>query len=839
MKRIYKLIRSGITFVAKAIARMDAFFEKYRVYSVACIALVVIVSIMLSNSFYQPRVYSNYTRSVSTSIRMVGDQVLRFEFDAKKSRLSSVIFNKDVSKSRLSETDTIELSIYDDEGVLIDSREAFLYHPHRSYVSVNFTGLNLDVGKRYVAEIRVNRLSPSSVLFLKMHSVFTLDYVQSDLSSNDEPLGFSYVPDASYRYSILSFLSMAVHISVIIAAVILLFFERLRKSRVFCEIYRVSGIIMFLYIFTEMLNVARDNSLQFLFPFNSKTVLLITAAMLIMVIVYLTFYMITSHGTLSMLLTSALVFALGYVNHSKIVMRGDPLVPWDIFAAGVAAKCSSQYDFRVTVQFVASFLMVGIILLMIRLTHQKRITSVRARLIVGLLTLCVVVAMTFGFITNEKLHEKMDISYPLYPPLESFNENGTILSFFLHFNNIAPKGTLDNSPELTADIIEKYVRIADEMNLYRHVSASGIKPNVICIMSESYADLRMIRDFETSEPVMPYYDSILPETYHGELQVSIFAGGTSNTEFEFLTGYSVSGLLAGSSVYTFYIKEETDAMPFLFKQNGYKTIALHPFDAEWWDRNRVYPLLGFDEYISQEDFADPELVRRFISDKSAFQRIIDEYEEKESAQPLFAFCVTMQNHADYSIRWDNQKYDIKLKSFEDYQFPFAENYLSLLRESDDALKLLIEYFRQEKEPTIIVFFGDHLATLDHGFYDLLLDTNINQITAEESIPMYSTPYFIWSNYDLKTGYAGLTSPNFLGQTILDLSGIQSPEQRACLRVLKTKISAISALAVFDRDGTPWINQEDLKEEILTIIRDYEKLQYGEIYYNAIKQEEDE
>ena len=172
----------------------------------------------------------------------------------------------------------------------------------------------------------------------------------------------------------------------------------------------------------------------------------------------------------------------------------------------------------------------------------------------------------------------------------------------------------------------------------------------------------------------------------------------------------------------------------------------------------MYPLLGFDEYISQEDFADPELVRRFISDKSAFQRIIDEYEEKESAQPLFAFCVTMQNHADYSIRWDNQKYDIKLKSFEDYQFPFAENYLSLLRESDDALKLLIEYFRQEKEPTIIVFFGDHLATLDHGFYDLLLDTNINQITAEESIPMYSTPYFIWSNYDLKTGYAGLTSP---------------------------------------------------------------------------------
>jgi phosphoglycerol transferase MdoB-like AlkP superfamily enzyme len=633
---------------------------------------------------------------------------------------------------------------------------------------------------------------------------------------------------------------MLVHVAFVVLATAILFFERLRKSRVFCELYRPGIIVVFLYIFTEMLNIARDDSLQFLFPFSRKSTLMIGMAVLIVVIIYLFVYFLTSSGTVSIFISAVLIFTLGYVNHSKIVMRGDPFVPWDIYAAGVAAKCSSQYDFRITVQFISSFFLIAVILLMIRLTHQPRIKSIRVRIIGLLLTIVAGTAFTFGFLINTDLHKKMDISYPMYPPLESFNENGTILSFFLHLNNIKPKGIVDNSPDLTADIIEKYVDIADQLNLDRQVANPEIKPNVIVVMSESYADLRMIRDFETSEPVMPYYDSILNDTLHGELQVSVFAGGTSNTEFEFSTGYSVSGLLAGSSVYTFYVKDDFEnAIPYLFKNQGYRTVAIHPFDSQWWDRDSAYPKLGFDDYISQEDFIDPKIIRRFISDESAFLRIIEEYEEVDKEQPFFAFCVTMQNHADYSIRWDNQKYDIQLTSFKEYDFPFAENYFSLLRESDDALKVLIEYFRKIKEPTIIVFFGDHLATLDHGFYDLLLDTNVNQITAEESIPLYSTPYFIWSNYDLPVGYGGKTSPNFLGQTVLDFAGIDSPDQRACLRVLREKISAINALAVFDTNGSPWLNTENMDERIMEMIRDYERIQYGGIFYSKEEVEESE
>ena len=78
---------------------------------------------------------------------------------------------------------------------------------------------------------------------------------------------------------------------------------------------------------------------------------------------------------------------------------------------------------------------------------------------------------------------------------------------------------------------------------------------------------------------------------------------------------------------------------------------------------------------------------------------------------------------------------------------------------------------------------------------------------------------------------GVTSPNFLGQTVLDLAGLESPDERACLRYLQTKISAITALAVFDKDGTPIFNADLLPSNIQQIINDYEFIEYGEIYYS--------
>jgi len=831
-------IKSFMKILAKKIKQADQFLIDKKIYQFTCVVIVIVVSLLLINSFNRIITYSNYAQAKTSGILMEENQSVSFVFEAKKSKLTSLSLYKDMKKSRLDASDTLDISFSDDSGNVIYTKQAFLFHPHRNYVTVDLDSLRLRPGQLYTVQITVSNLSKGSVLYLETHSINTFAQIAQDNpdvdnkdNSYDVPVGYSYVPNVSYHYSILSPLSLSVHLVLLIAAVVLLFFKRLLQSRVFKEFYRAICISLFLYLILEILNVARHDSLQFLFPFSWRYMFIIACGLAIIVLIYTVLYFILGRSTLAMLITSLIVFALGYTNHTKIVMRGDPFMPWDIYAAGIAAKVSSKYDFRITVQFVASLFMVAIILIMIRLTYCKKIAYLKVRIVGIIISLTLALCFAFGVIMNVALHEKMNISYPLYPPLESYNENGTIFSFFLHLNNINAKGEVDNSPQLTVDIISKYKKMAEDMDLDKSVVKHDVQPNVICIMSESYGDLRFIRDIETSEALMPFFDSIKQDTMYGELQVSVFAGGTCNTEFEFLTGYSVSGLLAGSSVYTFYLDEEVNAMPAIFKNEGYTTIAIHPFDSQWWDRETAYPLMGFDEFISAEDFIEPTYVRQFISDKSAFERVIEEYEKNKGEGPIFTFCVTIQNHADFSKRWDNEAYNLQIENFQDYDFPYAENYFSLLRESDDALEELIGYFQNVDEPTIIVFFGDHLPQLDFGFYDAVLDTDISQISAAESLPMYETPYFVWANYELPVGYQGKTSPNFLGQTILDLAGIKSPDERACLRVLQTKISAISSLAIFDLEGSPWMSAENIDENILEILHDYERIQYGSIYYS--------
>jgi len=77
----------------------------------------------------------------------------------------------------------------------------------------------------------------------------------------------------------------------------------------------------------------------------------------------------------------------------------------------------------------------------------------------------------------------------------------------------------------------------------------------------------------------------------------------------------------------------------------------------------------------------------------------------------------------------------------------------------------------------------------------------------------------------------------LGQKVLDLSGIESPAQRACLRVLNTKIAGMSALVIYDHDGKAYFNLQGLDEETLEIINDYEQIQYSSIFMNNAEEED--
>lgn len=845
MKKLKKIIET--------IKNIDGRLKKYFVYEIVFALAFLVMFVAFFDCFSANKVFMNYDPEKNSTVQVSAGTSFSQSFEAQGSTLKSLRLMINPSKTKLKTSDKINVVISDSEGNVLMDGHYFLYNSTRAYVPIDCDNLDLDKGEKYTIKINLDDVDKKSVLSLRVHQQSSLNLDNADIPYEDitmdeetdeiypqiildEANGYQKLINITYYYKTTDYVYTIIHLVVYTLFVAFAFMRKPLQNRLIAEIYKGFGIALILYLFAEILNVKSHRGIRIFAPFTLKHWFVLLSAFIIVIAFYFLIYMVTSSSTIAAIATAVCCALIAYTNHAKLVMRGDSFMPWDLFSAGIAVKTGSTYYFHVTLNFVVSIVLLVAFACFVRITYLSRYKYNREHFAMIAFSVTFFAMAALGLVFNQKVLNKLNIYYEVNPPIQSYNENGTYMAFLYHLNNLGANGSDLNSPEATLNLEYQYEAKVHEMGIDAKVNTSNVKPNVICIMSEAYCDLDNIRELDTSEPVTPFFDELCANTRNGELAVSIFGGGTCNTEFEFLTGYSMSSLLPGSSVYTFYVNSEIEALPHLFRDNGYRTVALHSFDGDWWDRREKYPLLGFDEFYTRDDF-DPDTtsyVRRYISDMDTFHKITDIYDETED--PLFLFCVTMQNHADFSMKYDNMKYDIKLNNVlnqDGEHFEYAENYLSLLRESDDALRYLIEYLENCDEPTIVVFFGDHYPTLDTEFYDAFLTTEIGSITIDESLPLYSTSYFVWANYDIgdSLGEDGIISPNFLGQDILDMAGIKSPASRACLRVLHENISAISALAVYDENGVPYKYSEELPEHLQKLIDDYSFIQYGLIYYN--------
>jgi len=358
------------------------------------------------------------------------------------------------------------------------------------------------------------------------------------------------------------------------------------------------------------------------------------------------------------------------------------------------------------------------------------------------------------------------------------------------------------------------------------VSEEIVRPNVIAIMCESFADLQAIGDFATNMPVTPFIDSMTTDVIKGTAFVSTYGGGTANSEFEFLTGNSMAFLPTGSIPYQQFIDEKTGSLAWILKDFGYQTIAVHPFDASGWNRPSVYEDLGFDQFLSFDDFTDPLMLRSYVSDEASYDKLIELYETKPEGQPLFLFNVTMQNHGGYVPRNDNFEAPIKLSGFE-ASYPETEEYLSLANASDAALEDLVSYFAAQDEPTVIVFFGDHLPKLKDAFYSDILDKDIASLTSEEMLAMYQTPFLVWANYDIPETNIDKMSLNYLSTLVLEMTGLPLPDYNVFLSDLFTSYPVVNSMAVISSDGTVYNNTDAVPDPDL--LKRYAILSYNNLF----------
>ncbi|MGI6204412.1 MAG: LTA synthase family protein [Anaerovoracaceae bacterium] len=538
----------------------------------------------------------------------------------------------------------------------------------------------------------------------------------------------------------------------------------------------------------------------------------------ILVLVLWMWYVILNKIKSAAVCEIAFAFTLGGVDYILIMFRDSPLLAHDIASAVTAAGVASNYSLVLSASAAYCMTFAIIYLAVLASMHGYRSIDRRRRLACCGLFLCGAL-MLAGVMTGTNAIGKTEISG--IDITGSFKKNGTALSFAMSVRDAKVEKPEGYSVAAAKEAAEGYRSDSAGTGL----TVSEEHPNVIVVMDESYADLSYLGQFDTAQDYAPFYRSLSENTIKGTLHTSVFGGNTANTEYEFLTGNSLAFMPLHMVPFNYKAKDGTPSVARTLAAQGYGgDIAFHPGRESSYNRNDIYPAYGFKKAMFLDDAASSEMLRAYLSDRSDFETIMSEYEKYRSggaSDPFFMYNITIQNHSDYNDA-NGRVSGADYLSGDLSGCESTEQYLKLVRKTDDALKDLITYYEKTDEPTVIIFFGDHQPMVDEKFYDEVLGNTDGNIEKEEL--KYRVPFMIWANYDIQEESGVQISANYLGSYLLDKIGARMTGYDKYLLDLYRKVPVITSVCYMGDDGK--IRERGEKSKYSQYLREYQILQYN-------------
>lgn len=277
-----------------------------------------------------------------------------------------------------------------------------------------------------------------------------------------------------------------------------------------------------------------------------------------------------------------------------------------------------------------------------------------------------------------------------------------------------------------------------ELNQTAASRSSDELPNIIVVQLESYFDVANAEFFTTSEDACPNLHNLYQNYSNGYFKVPSVGAGTANTEFEVLTGMNLRYFGPGEYPYKTYSKKHpTESAATALASLGYGTHALHDNTGNFYSRANVFNNMGFDTFTSKEFINVLQTTENgWAKDEILTQHIMEAMDTTK--QEDFVFTVSVQGHGNYPETQVIENPKIKVEGIEDEALKNKwEYYVNQVYEMDQFVGDLIKAVEERNEPSVVVFYGDHLPTMGLKAEDL------------KSRYLYNTNYVIWDNIGLQ------------------------------------------------------------------------------------------
>ena len=280
------------------------------------------------------------------------------------------------------------------------------------------------------------------------------------------------------------------------------------------------------------------------------------------------------------------------------------------------------------------------------------------------------------------------------------------------------------------------------------------KPNIIFLQLESFIDPTNIKGVKFNKDPIPYYRKLMKEYSSGLLTVPAVGAGTSNTEYEAITGKSVRFFGPGEYPYKSILQEKTcESLPYILKKQGYKSHAIHNHRGGFYDRNKVFSKLGFDTFTSLEYMNGVSSTPKgWARDDVLLKYIMKSLKSTKGRD--YIYTISVQGHGKYPEERILASPKIKALAAEPAQQKWAyEYYANQINEMDEFVERLTNKLKTLNEDVVLVMYGDHIPAIE---------VDEKQIKRGN---VFNTQYVIWDNMGLKKQDKNIASYNLAADVL--------------------------------------------------------------------------
>lgn len=556
------------------------------------------------------------------------------------------------------------------------------------------------------------------------------------------------------------------------------------------------------------------------FIFEWHTILFLLGSSVIFIFT-LWLYAILGNRYLTVGLTFLISLGLGVATWQKMINRSEPLYPSELSMIKELSFMVSMIESKVVLGFLLIVLVVmALSYVFTRLQTRFIIKYNRHKSYLIRFILFITTSFLLVYIANfnqpgnllKKAYDPNAYWIPYSQQMNYYN-NGFIGGFLFNLKVEAMAEPKGYSKEKIAELTQKYKKIAEEVNQNR--SGPIKNTNIIYIMNESFSDPLALNGMEIAKDPIPLTRHLMENNRSGSILSQGYGGGTANIEFEALTGFSMEPMNPQlTTPYTQLLAKVTNfpsIVSYLNEQN-YQTTAIHPYNTSMYKRQNVYQSLGFQNFINEANMKNTEKMESnpYISDKAAYQEVLDTLEASKGSN--FIHLVTMQNHMPYGSKYVSSEYEVS--GTENDQI--TSNYLKDLSYSDQALDNFIKQIDELAEPTIVVFWGDHLPSV-YG------DVIFNQNSLDK---MHETPLLIYSNVNKKDKELGMISPIYFAPELLEVANADITGFYALLNQLQSNLPAFEKEMYLEKNAEKMKKSvNELSQETQALLADYYMIQY--------------